>query len=137
MVIAVSSQRRKSRKAHFSAPSSLRRKLMSCHLSKELSDKYKCRSVPVRKGDVVLIKTGDAEKGIKGQEGKVQTVYRRRWCIHVDKVQKEGKNGQPRYLPIHPSNCEITKLALDKGRRALLARKNRDNQDATGADKMD
>ena len=137
MVIAVSSQRRKSRKAHFSAPSSLRRKLMSCHLSKELSDKYKCRSVPVRKGDVVVVKTGDQEKNIKGAEGKVQTVYRRRWCIHVDKVQKEGKNGQPRYLPIHPSNCEITKLALDKGRRALLARKNRDNQDATGADKMD
>ena len=80
---------------------------MSCHLSKELKDKYKCRAVPVRKGDTVLIKKGCAEKGGKGQEGKVQTVYRKRWCIHVDKVTKDGKNGQPRYLPIHPSKCEI------------------------------
>ena len=110
---------------------------MSCHLSKELKDKYKCRAVPVRKGDTVLIKKGCAEKGGKGQEGKVQTVYRKRWCIHVDKVTKDGKNGQPRYLPIHPSKCEITKLAIDKSRKVLLALKNRDNKAASGADKMD
>ena len=115
----------------------MKRKLMSCHLSKELKDKYKCRAVPVRKGDVVLIKKGCSEKGGKGQEGKVQTVYRRRWCIHVDKVTKDGKNGQPRYLPIHPSKCEITKLAIDKSRKVLLSLKNRDNKAASGADKMD
>ena len=56
--IAVSSQRRKSRKAHFGAPSSIRRKMMSCHLSKDLRTKYNCRSVPVRKGDTVLINSG-------------------------------------------------------------------------------
>merc|ERR1712100_652851 len=83
---SVSSQRRKSRKAHFTAPSSLRRKMMSSPLSKELRTKYDCKSVPVRKGDTVLIKCGSKEGGVKGKTGKIMTVYRRRWCIHVEKV---------------------------------------------------
>merc|ERR1712167_208710 len=74
---SVSSQRRKSRKAHFTAPSSVRRKKMSCHLSKDLRTKYDCRSVPVRKGDTVLIKCGSVDEGVKGKVGKVLTVYRR------------------------------------------------------------
>merc|ERR1712032_1371646 len=82
----VSSQRRKSRKAHFTAPSSIRRRMMSCILSKELRTKYDCRSVPVRKGDTVLIKRGSVEDGVRGKSGKVLTVYRKRWCIHVEKV---------------------------------------------------
>ena len=40
----ISSSRRKSRKAHFSAPSSVRRKIMSSSLSKELRGKYNVRS---------------------------------------------------------------------------------------------
>lgn len=36
----VSSSRRKSRKAHFSAPSSVRRKIMSSPLSTELKSKH-------------------------------------------------------------------------------------------------
>jgi hypothetical protein len=39
----VSSSRRKSRKAHFSAPSSIRRKIMSSALSKELREKHNVR----------------------------------------------------------------------------------------------
>merc|ERR1712167_247367 len=89
----VSSQRRKSRKAHFTAPSNLRRKMMSCTLSKDLRNKYDCRSIPVRKGDTVLIKKGCRKYGGKGQSGKVLTVYRRRWAIHVEKIQRDKKNG--------------------------------------------
>lgn len=37
---ALHSSRRKSRKAHFSAPSSVRRNIMSAPLSKELREKY-------------------------------------------------------------------------------------------------
>ncbi len=39
----VSSSRRKSRKAHFTAPSHVRRVLMTAPLSKELQAKYKVR----------------------------------------------------------------------------------------------
>merc|ERR1711935_821984 len=116
---SVSSQRRKSRKAHFTAPSNIRRKMMSCKLSKDLKVKYDCRSVPVRKGDTVKI-------------------YRGRWCIHVEKIVRDKRSGNTVPVPIDPSNCEITQLKLDKSRKTLLARKNRANQGGIqGADKMD
>merc|ERR1712028_73827 len=108
---------------------------MSCRLSKELSTKYDCRSIPVRKGDTVLIKCGSKENGVKGKVGKVLTVYRRRWCIHVEKVVRDKKNGSQVQIPINASNCEITQLKLDKSRKALLARKNRSA--ASSGDKMD
>merc|ERR1712166_1481765 len=116
---SVSSQRRKGRKAHFSAGSTQRRKLLSANLSKDLRAQYGCKSIPVRKGDSV--------KGVRGgnpdREGKVMSVYRRRWCIYVDKMTREKINGQQVQLPIHPSNCVVTALKLDKDRKALLERK--------------
>jgi hypothetical protein len=42
-MIGLASSRRKSRKAHFSAPSSERRVIMSAPLSKELREKYNVR----------------------------------------------------------------------------------------------
>ena len=135
--LGVSSQRRKSRKAHFTAPSSLRRKMMSCHLSKELRSKYDCRSIPVRKGDTVSIKIGSAEGGVKGKTGKVLTVYRRRWCIHVDKVVRDKKNGSQVPIPVAPSNVEVTQLKLDKSRKALLVKKNRAAKSGAGAGAQD
>merc|ERR1711957_1154744 len=112
------------------APSSMRRKMMSSPLSKELKTKYDCKSLPVRKGDTVLIKCGSKEGGVKGKTGKVLTVYRRRWCIHVEKVVRDKKNGSQVQIPVDPSNCEITQLKLDKSRKALMARKNRSAKDA-------
>ena len=48
----ISSSRRKSRKAHFSAPSSIRRNIMSAPLSKELREKYNvCCRLPCRTRD--------------------------------------------------------------------------------------
>jgi len=40
--------------------------MMSCHLSKDLRTKYNVRSVPVRKGDTVIIKSGCSKLGGKG-----------------------------------------------------------------------
>merc|ERR1712063_141002 len=47
----VSSSRRKSRKAHFGAPSHERRIIMSAALSKDLRKKYGVRSIPIRRDD--------------------------------------------------------------------------------------
>ena len=93
--------------------------MMSCHLNKDLKDKYSVRAIPVRKGDSVKILRGT----YKGREGKVNTVYRRRRCIYIEKIVKEKLNGQQANIPIHPSNCVITTLKLDKDRKALLERK--------------
>nr|XP_025723310.1 60S ribosomal protein L26-like 1 [Callorhinus ursinus] len=49
----VTSDRSKNRKRHFSAPSHVRRKIMSSPLSKELRQKYSVRSMPIRKDDEV------------------------------------------------------------------------------------
>jgi len=117
----VSSSRRKSRKAHFSAPSSVRRKIMSSALSKDLRTKHSARSLPIRKDDEVLIVRGK----YKGREGKVTQVYRKKWVVHVDRVHRDKVNGATAPVGIHPSNVVITTIKLDKDRRAILDRKDR------------
>merc|ERR1712139_631686 len=115
----VSSSRRKSRRAHFQAPSSVRRKILSAPLSAELRNKYSVRSMPVRKDDEVHVVRGF----FKGREGKVLTVYRRKFCIHVERVTRDKANGGVVNVGIHPSNVVITKLKLDKDRKNILDRK--------------
>merc|ERR1712185_210390 len=115
----VSASRRKSRKAHFTAPSSVRRKIMSAHLNKELSQKYHVKSMPIRKDDEVIVVRGSH----RGREGKVIQVYRKKYVIHIERVTREKSNGSTVNVGIHPSNVMITKLKLDKDRRAILERK--------------
>merc|ERR1739840_85005 len=55
------SSRRKSRKEHFQAPSSVRRVIMSAPLSKELREKHNVRAIPIRKDDEVVIKRGPSK----------------------------------------------------------------------------
>eukprot|EP01065_Artemidia_motanka_P001295 TRINITY_DN105_c0_g2_i1.p2 TRINITY_DN105_c0_g2~~TRINITY_DN105_c0_g2_i1.p2 ORF type:complete len:150 (+),score=66.76 TRINITY_DN105_c0_g2_i1:55-450(+) len=118
--MAITSSRRKARKAHFSAPSHVRRILLSAPLSRELREKYNVRSLPVRREDEVKVKRGSN----KARDGKVVKVYRRRWAIHVDKVTREKMNGATVQVPIHPSNVELVKLKMDNYRKAQLERKN-------------
>ncbi|DBA72519.1 hypothetical protein WJX82_007600 [Trebouxia sp. C0006] len=115
----VSSSRRKSRKNHFSATSVQRHKIMSSHLNKELREKYQVRSVPVRKDDEVSVVRGT----YKGREGKVVAVYRKKWVIHIERITREKVNSATVNVGIDPSKVIITKLKLDKDRKALLERK--------------
>merc|ERR1712046_222545 len=124
----VSSSRRKSRKAHFTAPSSVRRKIMSAHLNKELSNKHHVKSMPIRKDDEVIVVRGSH----RGREGKVIQVYRKKYVIHIEHVTREKSNGSTVNVGIHPSNVMITKLKLDKDRRAILDRKDTTKELAKG-----
>lgn len=78
------------------------------------------RSLPIRKDDEVQIVRG---KHAKEAVAKVTSVYRRRYCIHVDRIIKEKTNGAQVPVPIHPSKVQITKLKLDKDRKNLIERK--------------
>merc|ERR1711903_220757 len=127
----VTSSRRKSRKAHFTAPSSVRRKIMSSHLNKELVQKYNVKSMPIRKDDEVIVVRG---KNV-GREGKVIQVYRKKYVIHIERVTREKSNGSTVNVGIHPSNVMITKLKLDKDRRAILDRKDTTKELAKGKGK--
>ncbi|CZS96503.1 hypothetical protein WAI453_009997 [Rhynchosporium graminicola] len=112
------SSRRKSRKAHYDAPSSVRRTIMSAPLSKELREKYNVRSIPIRKDDEVTIVRGSN----KGREGKITSVYRLKYIVHIERVVREKSSGQSVPLGIHPSKVVITKLKLDKDRESILER---------------
>ncbi|MCJ1286380.1 60S ribosomal protein L26A [Xylographa opegraphella] len=112
------SSRRKSRKSHFSAPSSVRRVIMSAPLNKELREKYNVRSIPIRKDDEVMITRGSN----KGREAKVTSVYRLKYLVHLERVSREKSNGQSVPIGVHPSKCVITKLKLDKDRESILER---------------
>merc|ERR1712193_332873 len=78
------SARRKQRRAHFTAPSHIRYRLMSAGLNKELRNKRGIRSMPIRKEDEVLVVRGK----FKTSAGKVNQVYRSRWCIYIDGLSK-------------------------------------------------
>ena len=110
---------------------------MSAPLSKELREKYnvrinylrhsrfsksnnnfQVRSIPIRKDDEVTIVRGSN----KGSEGKITSVYRLKYVVHVERVVKEKSSGQSVPLGIHPSKVIITKLKLDKDRENILER---------------
>jgi large subunit ribosomal protein L26e len=128
---SVSSSRRKCRKAHFAAPSHARQKIMSAALSKELQAKYHVRSVPIRKDDEVAVVRGS----YKLRDGKVTCVYRRKYVVHIERLNREKANGATVPVGIHPSKLVITKLKLDKDRKAMLARRDREANSAKGKGK--
>ncbi|CAG5076087.1 Similar to RPL26: 60S ribosomal protein L26 (Littorina littorea) [Cotesia congregata] len=104
---SVSSSRRKNRKRHFTAPSHIRRRLMSAPLSKELRQKYNVRSMPIRKDDEVQVVRGH----YKGQQvGKVIQVYRKKFTV-------------------------IVKLKMDKDRKNIIDRRSKGRAAALGKDK--
>ena len=102
---------------------------MSCHLSKDLKNQYHVRAIPVRKDDEVLVMRGISLSEInlignhKGKKGKILQVYRKRWALHVEKITKDKANGTQVQIPLHPSNCQIINLKLDKDRKKILERK--------------
>jgi len=98
----------KQRKRFFNAPLHKRGKIMSVHLSPELREKYKVRSLPIRKGDRVRIMRGDA----KGMEGKVVRVDRKKYRVYIEGVTRTNQRGEEVLIPIHYSNLMLIDLDL-------------------------
>lgn len=125
----VTASRRKNRKAHFASHSEARRKIMSASLSKELQNRHGVRSMPIRKDDEVLIVRGM----YKSREGKVITCFRKKFVVHVERITREKVNGAQVPVGIPASNLVITKLKLDKDRKAKLEAKSK-NKDGKKED---
>jgi len=114
-----STQTRKQRKYVYNAPLHIKHKMMSSNLSKDLRKEYGIRSIPVRKGDTVLIKTGQ----FKDKSGKVTKVSLKSSFVHIEGALIKRADGTDSMYPIHPSNLMITKLDLtDEMRVKKLAR---------------
>jgi len=94
--------------------------MLASHLSKELRQQYGFRSLPVRKGDVVMVVRGE----YKGRTGKVVKVDTSKVRVYVEGITRERMDGTKYLVPIHPSNLIISKLDLtDKARRRVVERK--------------
>lgn len=80
--------------------------------------RHQVRSIPIRKDDEVMITRGTN----KGREGKVTSVYRLKYVIHIERVTREKSNGSAVQLGVAPSKVVVTKLKLDKDRETILER---------------
>jgi len=89
------------------------RRQLSAHLSDALREKYKRRSVVVRKGDTVKVMRGD----FKNVEGKITAVYPKEGRVTIEGVTREKVKGGTVQLKIHASKLLVTNLNLDDKRR--------------------
>jgi len=107
----------KQRKYRINAPLHIKRRFLNAHLSKELRQKYKRRSFPVRKGDTVKVVVGDLKKKI----GKISKVNLRKSVVYIEGVERMKKDGTKVFPGINPSNLVVQELNLDdKFRRKAL-----------------
>ena len=81
--------------------------------------------MPIRKDDEVLVVRGH----YKGQQvGKVVQVYRKKFEIYIERIQREKANGASVHVGIDASKVVIVKLKIDKDRKRILERKARSRQ---------
>ena len=119
----VSSKARVQRKTSANAPTHVKRKMLSAHLSKDLSKQYGRRSARVCVGDTVVIARG--AEGIRGVEGKVIAVDTAEGRVTVEGITINQADGTSVARPVHASNLIITKLNLDDAWRKDALSKNK------------
>jgi large subunit ribosomal protein L24 len=115
----VSNQPRKQRKARYNAPQHIRQKYMGALLSKELREKYGCRSASVIVGDTVKVMRGDHA----GATGKVEAVSLKHATIVIEGVTVSKADGTEVARPVYPSNVMITSLEMKDELREAVIRK--------------
>lgn len=104
----------------YTAPLHIRRKLLAAHFSKELRQKYKTRSMPVRKGDEVELMRGEFKK----KRGKISRVDLKKYKVYIEGMTIKRTDGTERQVAFHPSNLKIISLNLDDRKRIkILERK--------------
>ena len=107
----------KQRKKLYQASVSERYRRFSAPLSSKLKESHGTNSVPIRKGDTVMIMRGDR----RNTEGKVTQIDTQKYRIFVEGANREKVDGTSIPVPIHPSKVMITRLNLDdKWRKKIL-----------------
>jgi len=117
-----SSKARVQRKVQANAPSHVKRKMLSAHLSDELRQEYGVRTARVCKGDTVAIIRGEAD--VRGTEAKVLDVFTNTGRVSVEGVTINQADGTAIARPVHASSLIITRLNTDdQWRMDALSRK--------------
>jgi len=104
-----STQPRKQRKFRANAPKHTKHKFLSANLSKTLRQKYSKRSLPLRKGDEVLVMRGSFKK----KKSKVTTVEIVRSRVSLENITRTKKDGTKINVWFSPSSLQIQTLNLD------------------------
>jgi len=108
----------KQRKHRANMPLHLKRRLLSANLSKELRKKYKKRSIPLKKGDIVKVMRGKFKK----KTGKITAVFGKRLKVEIEGLQIKKQDGSKTNVKFNPSILQITELNTeDKKRIAIKA----------------
>jgi ribosomal protein uL24 len=108
---------RRQRRGLYTADHFERRRRMTVLLSRELRERFHCRSLPVRKGDTVRVLSGS----FVGREERVAKVDRRGYTVTLDNVTLKTTEDKLKALPLRPSHLVITRLNLaDAWRRRTL-----------------
>lgn len=110
----------KNRLVRRTVPYHHKKAIFNCHLSKDLRNKYKVRTLPVRKDDQVSILRGK----FAGLNKRVTTISFKKGKIQLEGVKTTKTDGTEIFHYIDPSNCIITSLGkLDEGRKKILTRR--------------
>ncbi len=104
---------KKQRKMRANAPLHVRHKIVSAHVAKALRAQVKHRSLPVRKGDEVIISKGE----YAGKTGKVSEVDLKKMKVYIEGVVTKKVSGKEAPIPFDASNLIITSAALEDARR--------------------
>lgn len=108
-----SKQVRKQRKYIHNMPLHLKHSFLSAHLAKDLRKQHGKRSMPVRKGDEVLIMRGS----FAGKKAKVTSVDVKRTKVMLENITRQKKDGTKLSVPFHPSNLQIISLNTEHKNR--------------------
>ncbi|MEM4246781.1 MAG: 50S ribosomal protein L24 [Candidatus Woesearchaeota archaeon] len=106
-------QPRKQRAYVRKAPVHARGDFVSAHLSKELKQKYKCRSLRLRAGDKVKIMRGS----FRNKTGKIDRINVKEQKVYITGIELTKRDGSKAMCPVHPSNVVIQELDLTDKRR--------------------
>jgi large subunit ribosomal protein L24 len=104
---------RKQRKYVHNAPLHTKHKFLSANLSKSLREKYGKRSLPLRKGDEVLIMRG----AFKKKKAKISSVSLKNTLVYLENIQRAKKDGSKVNVAFHPSVLQIQIIGSDDSKR--------------------
>lgn len=114
-----SKQPRKQRKYLANAPLHTRHKFLNANLSKSLREKYDKRSLPLRKGDEVLVMRGS----FKNKKAKVSSINPKQTLVILEGIQRTKRDGTKVNVYFHPSSLQITSLNIEDKKRLPIKTK--------------